>query len=249
MSKVNSLSRLTLLLLACVACLSNYGKASAEDPKPAAPKVVKSANDPTKPVPGGVRWFMRDHGKYLAQTKSKKIDLCFLGDSITAMWPGDLFNKNFGKYQVVNFGVGGDRAENVLWRLENGELKGTSPKVIVLMIGTNNMGFNTAEEVALGVTTVVKNLQTKFPTTKILLLGILPKKDAKVEKVAAANEIIAKLDDGKMVRYLDFGPKLLDKDGKIQAGMLADAVHLTHKGYEIWVEAMNPLLTEMMAQK
>ncbi|MCE9555885.1 MAG: hypothetical protein K8T91_21255 [Planctomycetes bacterium] len=165
------------------------------------------------------------------------------------MWPGDLFNKNFGKYQVVNFGVGGDRAENVLWRLENGELKGTSPKVIVLMIGTNNMGFNTAEEVALGVTTVVKNLQTKFPTTKILLLGILPKKDAKVEKVAAANEIIAKLDDGKMVRYLDFGPKLLDKDGKIQAGMLADAVHLTHKGYEIWVEAMNPLLTEMMAQK
>lgn len=243
-----------LCLIVAMASFSQLGIVRGEDTKATKPAIVPNpAHDPTKPVPGGVRWFGRNHAKYVQQTQSMKIDLCFLGDSITAMWPGNLFSKYYGKYKVVNFGVGGDRTENVLWRLENGELKGQSPKVVVLMIGTNNLGFNTVEEVALGVETVVKNLQGKFPKTKILLLGILPKlgnaqepTEKMLVKIEKVNAITSKLDDGKMIRYLDFGPKFLDNDKKIQGGILADGVHLTGKGYEIWATSMNPLLTEMM---
>ena len=116
---------------------------------------VTSANDPTKPVPGGVRWFWRNHGENMQKTKANNFDLCFLGDSITQGWPGELLHERFGKYRVANFGIGGDRCENVLWRLENGELANTSVKVIVLLLGTNNSGMNTPEEMALGVATVL----------------------------------------------------------------------------------------------
>jgi lysophospholipase L1-like esterase/dienelactone hydrolase len=242
--------RRSLMMLGLIAAMAGFGpagsapRANVQAAAPAA--VIKSANDPTKPVPGGVRWFGRKHASYVEQTKNRKFDLCLLGDSITDMWPGDLFGKYFGKYNAVNFGIGGDRCENVLWRLENGELKGTSPKVIVLLIGTNNSGMNTAEEMAVGITAVVKALRTACPETRILLLGVFPKKDMPLEKGKAANAIVAKLDDGEMIRYLDIGSKFLDKDGKIQEGVLSDVVHLTRKGYEIWAEAMNPLLAEMM---
>ena len=208
--------------------------------------VLTSANDPTKPVPGGVRWFGRQHNSYVEQTKKKKFNLCFLGDSITDMWPRDLFGKYYGKYNVVNFGIGGDRCENVLWRLENGELKGTSPRVIVLLIGTNNSGMNTAREIAYGITAVVKALRAGCPKSKILLLGIFPKRDMPLKKTKAINAIVARLDDKKMIRYLDVGPQFLDKDNNIKEGVLRDAVHPTRKGYKIWAKAMHPLLAEMM---
>ena len=210
---------------------------------------IQSANDPTKPVPGGVRWFGRQHAEYVKQTKNKKFDLCFLGDSITDGWPRDMFNKYYGKYNPVNFGIGGDRTENVLWRLKNGELLGTAPKVIVLLIGTCNSGRNTAEEMAVGIATVVKVLRLGCPKSKVLLLGVFPKRDMTLEKTKAVNAYVAKLDDGKMIRYLDVGAKLLDEDGNIKEGVLRDAVHLTRKGYEIWAETMNPLLAEMMKEK
>ncbi|MEI6809022.1 MAG: GDSL-type esterase/lipase family protein [bacterium] len=210
------------------------------------PFKLTSANDPAKPVPGGVRWFGRKHNAYVDQTRNKQFDLCLLGDSITDMWPGDLFGKYFSKHNAVNFGIGGDRCENVLWRLENGELVGTNPKVIVLLIGTNNSGMNTAEEMAYGISLVVKALRAACPKTKILLLGVFPKKDMPLEKGKACNAIVSKLDDKKMVRYLDVGTKFLDKNGNIQEGILADVVHLTRKGYEIWGDAMSPLLDSMM---
>jgi lysophospholipase L1-like esterase len=216
-------------------------------PELAPAPVIKSANDPTKPVPGGVRWFGRMHNDYVAQCKNNKFDLVFLGDSITQMWPRDHFNANFGKFNVVNFGIGGDRAENVLWRMENGELQDTAQKLTVLLIGTNNQGMNTAEEVAIGVTAVVRKLQSNCPQTKILLLGIFPSAGTPLEKTKTANAIIAKLDDGKKVRYLDAGAKFLDPEGKIMPGILSDSVHLQKKGYEIWAEAIMPLVTEMMA--
>ena len=231
-----------------IALLASVGmacSAQGEDPKPADP--VKKPNSAVRPSPGNVRWFMRNHASNMEKTKNQKFQICLLGDSITAMWPGDLLAKYCGKFPIANFGIGGDRTENVLWRLERGELKGTSPKVVVLLIGTNNMGFNSAEEIAEGVAAVVQHLRTKLPTTKILLVGIFPKKDAPLEKIAATNALVAKLDDGKFVRYRDFSGPFLDKDGKIVNAMLSDAVHLTKKGYETWGEAMAPLLAEMMA--
>jgi len=219
--------------------------AAPADPAAKTPGIT-SANDPTKPVPGGVRWFGRMHGDYLNQTKTKKFDVCFLGDSITQGYPGDMFGKSYGKYKPVNFGIGGDRCENVLFRLNDGELKDATPKLIVLMIGTNNQGMNTAEEVAIGVTAVVKALRVQCPKAKILLLGILPSAGTPYDKTKAINAIIAKLDDRSMITYQDFGPKLLDKDGKILPGMLADGVHPTRQGYEVWGKEVAPTIAKLV---
>lgn len=234
-----------LVLLTAITLTSPSGDMQAATPADK-PFKVTSANDPSKPVPGGVRWFGRKHNDYVNKTRNQKFDLCLMGDSITDMWPGDLFGKYFAKYNAAGFGIGGDRCENVLWRLQNGELAGTNPKVIILLIGTNNSGMNTAEEMAYGITLVVKALRTTCPKSKILLLGVFPKRDMPLEKGRTCNSIIAKLDDKKTVRYLDVGSKFLDKDGNIQEGILADVVHLTRKGYEIWGDAMSPLLAEMM---
>ncbi|MCX6875260.1 MAG: GDSL-type esterase/lipase family protein [Verrucomicrobia bacterium] len=236
-------------MLGLVATLASLGLSGNLRAAPAAaekPPVIKSANDPTKPVPGGVRWFWRMHGDYLNQTKTKKFDVCFLGDSITQMWPGDMFGTFFGKYNPVNFGIGGDRCENVLFRLNDGELQDATPKLIVLMIGTNNQGMNTAEEVVIGVTTVVKALRVKCPKSRILLLGILPSTGTPYDKTKAINTGIAKLADKQMIHYQDFGPKLLDKDGKILPGMLADAVHLTRQGYQVWGTEVSPTIEKLV---
>jgi lysophospholipase L1-like esterase len=211
------------------------------------PVTVTSSNDPTKPVPGGVRWFWNNHLSNLNKTKANNFDLCFLGDSITSGWPGDLMNTYFGKYKPANFGIGGDRAENVLFRLENGELQWTSPKVIVLLLGTNNSGMNNSGEIALGVATVIRQLRGMLPETKILLLAIFPSKDpGKDSKTRGANTYLAKMDDGKMVRYLDINAKFMDKDGKLRNDVMQDGVHLNRNGYAIWGENIAKTLDKMM---
>jgi lysophospholipase L1-like esterase len=238
---------LPLLVLAnLVAFFGMPSQVQGAEEAGAKPFVLTSKNDPTKPVPGGVRWFGRQHHDYVQQTKNKRFDLCFLGDSITDGWPRDMFNKYYAKYNVVNFGIGGDRCENVLWRLQNGELIGTSPKVIVLMIGTNNSGMNTAPEIAHGITAVVKALRVGCPRTRILLMAVLPKRDMILEKTRAINSVIAKLDDGKMIRYLDISPVMLDENDQIKEDVLKDVVHLDRLGYGMWATLMDPLLAEMM---
>jgi lysophospholipase L1-like esterase len=232
-------------MLSAAACLLSAGRYSvADDATPNTPAKPRP-NTATQPVPGGVRWYMRNHASNLEKTKSHKFDICFLGDSITAMWPGDLLQKSCGKTSYTNFGIGGDRTENVLWRLDRGELDKTSPKVVVLLIGTNNMGFNQPAEIAEGVAAVISRLQAKCPTSKILLVSIFQKKDAPAEKIEATNTLLAKLDDGDRIRYRDFGALFLDEQGKIKPGMLSDSVHLTRQAYEIWGKAMSPVLAEM----
>jgi lysophospholipase L1-like esterase len=209
---------------------------------------ITSQNDPTKPVPGGVRWFGRDHQKRMDLTKAGGFELVMLGDSVTDGWwqHGGLWNKYFGKYKPANFGIGGDRTENVLWRLNAGELVGTNPKVVVVMLGTNNAGFNTPGEIAVGIGTVLKKLRTILPETKIVLLGIFPRKDAENRaKTEAANKLFGKMHDGNYVHYHDISSAFMDKDGKIKDGLLADDVHLTAAGYAAWGEAMTPILKKL----
>jgi lysophospholipase L1-like esterase len=209
--------------------------------------VVKSSNDPTRPVPGGVHWFGRDHQRNLQKTRDKNFKLCFLGDSITQGWPGDLMNKNFGRHKPTNFGIGGDRAENVLWRLNHGELAGTSPKVIVLLLGTNNSGMNTAGEVALGVGTVIQKLRSVVPQTKILLLSIFPvSHKGRNAVITEANTYLAKMDDGKWIHYLDINKNFYREDGTLRDDMLADGTHLTRLGYAMWGATTAPVVAKMM---
>jgi lysophospholipase L1-like esterase len=200
--------------------------------------------------------FLKRHEGFLKDLAAKngKVGVLFVGDSITDGWRGGgrrAFQKNYGSMDPLNIGIGGDRTQHVLWRLEHGEVEGISPKVAVLMIGTNNLGSNTNEEIAAGVTRIVHTLHEKLPGTKVLLLAIFPRgfkaDDPARGRIKSINEQLAKLDDGgKTVKYLDIGPKFLDPDGTLPKDVMPDALHPNEKGYEIWADAMGPTLKELI---
>ena len=115
------------------------------------------------------------HEQFLDQARKGNIDLLFLGDSITQGWHNnEVWKRFYGPRHAANFGIGGDRTQHVLWRIENGEIDGIHPRVAVLMIGTNNAGSNSADEIAAGVTAIVQELRKRLPETKVLLLGVFP---------------------------------------------------------------------------
>lgn len=190
-----------------------------------------------------------------SRAKEGDKDLLFLGDSITQGWEGagkDVWAKYYTPRKAMNAGIGGDRTQHIVWRLENGNIEGISPKVAVLMIGTNNSGTNTSEDIAAGVKAIVEKLRAKLPNTKVLVLAIFPRganKDDMRRKVnEGANAIISKLDDGKNVFYLDIGPKFLAEDGTLSKEIMPDLLHLSPKGYEIWAESIEPTLKKLLGE-
>jgi lysophospholipase L1-like esterase len=210
------------------------------------------------PAPRDANWVKRHEG-FVAQAKTNRIDLLFMGDSITDGWRGrgsNVWSKFYAPRHAANFGIGGDRTEHVLWRMDNGELDGLKPKVVVLMIGTNNTGkdkdghlHNTIPEIIEGVTAVVTEIRTKLPHSKILLLAIFPRgktDDFQRGEVAVINTALAKLDDDKTVKFLDIGPKFLEADGTLPKSIMPDLLHPNQKGYQIWADAMEPTLKKMM---
>ena len=211
---------------------------------------TKPDNPATKPVPRDANWLKRHEG-FVALAKKGGVDVLFLGDSITDAWRtynektqrGGLrvWQKHFEPLKAANFGIGGDRTQHVLWRIQNGELDGIQPKVVVLMIGTNNSGSDSAEQIAAGIEAIVQEIRKRSPSTKILLLAIFPrgeKPNPQRDKITQVNALIAKLDDGKTVRFLDIGKRFLRDDGTIPPEIMYDYLHLTEKGYEIWAEAI-----------
>jgi lysophospholipase L1-like esterase len=233
---------------------------------PAAAATVSSArNTAVIPVPKDGAWLKRHEG-FVTEAKQGGIEVLFLGDSITDFWRETnprrggraVWDREFAPLHAANFGIAGDRTQNVLWRIQHGELDGLAPKVVVLMIGTNNTGFehdkktlrNTPAEAAAGVTAIVRELRRRLPRTKILLLGVFPKGDkpggAGRVNVAAVNRLIAGLDNGRQVRFLDIGASFLARDGTLSADVMADFGHPTLKGYEIWAAAMKPSLRQML---
>lgn len=214
----------------------------------------------TTPVPRESSWKKR-HEHFVAMAKKGGIDLLFLGDSITDLWGGEghgkasqggkIFRQEFEPLKAANFGIGGDQTQHVLWRIQNGELDGIHPKVVMLMIGTNNTARNTAEEIADGITAVVKEIHKRSPMTKVLLLGVFPrgqKPNRQRDKIKEVNTIIARLDDGgKTVKYLDIGDKFVEPDGTISRGIMYDSLHLTEKGYRIWADAVKGPIKELLA--
>jgi lysophospholipase L1-like esterase len=196
----------------------------------------------------------------VAQAKQGGIDVLFMGDSITDFWRNrgsNVWNQYYAPMHAANFGISGDRTQHVLWRMDNGELDGIHPKVVVLMIGTNNTGKerdkktprNSVPEAIEGVQAVVADIRTRLPDSKILLLGIFPRgtlDDPQRAQVALINTVICKLDDGKMVKFLDIGSKFLDADGTLPKTVMPDLLHPNAHGYQIWADAMNPTLEAML---
>jgi lysophospholipase L1-like esterase len=186
------------------------------------------------------------HKQFLQIVAKGEADVIFLGDSITQGWEGagkKMWAEHFAPLKAVNLGIGGDQTGHVLWRITEGkELEPIKPKVAVMMIGTNNMGGHSAQQIAGGVKAIVEELRKQKPQMKILLLGIFPRSakptDAVREKIKTANAIIAKLDDGKAVFYKDIGEKFLEKDGTLDKRIMPDYLHLSGEGYEIWANAI-----------
>jgi beta-glucosidase len=217
--------------------------------------------DPTVPAPkANNAGFFQKHESFLARAKSGPVGLLFLGDSITEGWKNvpAIWEKHYGAHAPANFGIGGDQTQHVLWRIANGELDGIAPKVVVLMIGTNNSGAHSAEQIAEANRRIVAAIRTKLPETKVLLLAIFPRgprtmRDGRAEPweqrmavIRGVNAQLAKLDDGKAVRFLDVGPAFLAADGTIPADVMPDQLHLSAKGYQLWADAMAPTLAEML---
>jgi lysophospholipase L1-like esterase len=202
------------------------------------------------------------HAQLLRKTKQGRIDVYFLGDSIVRRWgaldyPDLLANwrQNFHGWNAANFGWGGDRTENILWRIENGELEGVHPQVIVLLAGTNNVGAQprderTIREIARGVQRIVDVCRRAAPAATIVLTAIFPRHDniAVMPTIARINQRLAALADGRRVRFLDINDRLVDSRGRLVDGVLdeRDRLHPTLKGYQIWADALKPILRDRL---
>jgi len=216
-----------------------------------------------KPAPRTDQNSMTAHEELLAKRTQGKIDVYVEGDSIARRWgaidyPLFLANwkENFFGWNVGDFGWGADRIENILWRLQNGELDNVHPKVIVSLAGTNNIGARPGADSDAKVADITRGLKalldayrTKAPEATVILTAIFPRNDnmAVVPEINRVNANLAAMADGKKVRYLNINDKLADKDGQLFEGMLnADKLHPTLKGYQVWADALKPILTELL---
>ncbi len=193
------------------------------------------------------------HEAYVKVARANQAKLVFIGDSITEAWRShtEIWTKAFGAYAPANFGIGWDRTQNVLWRLENGELDGFTPTAAVVLIGTNNIQADAPADVAKGITRIVALIREKSPATKVLLLAIFPRgakaqNNPEREKIRQVNDLIATLHDGTRVFFMDIGGIFLRPDGTMAEGMGPDHLHLTAKGYQQYAEAIGPRLAELM---
>jgi beta-glucosidase len=255
--EISMLRNLKALLfgLVCVALATFPLLALAEDAatkhtaNTAAPKYEKDG----KTIQKG---FLARHTQFNERIKKGSVDLLLIGDSITQGWEGagkDVWAKHYANRNAVNLGIGGDRTQHVLWRLENGNVEGISPKAAVLMIGTNNSNGrdHTAEQIADGIKAIVGKLREKLPKTKVLVLAIFPrgeKPNPQREKNAKASELASKLADDKNVFYLDIGPKFLKEDGTLSRDVMPDLLHLSPQGYQIWADAIEPKVKELLGE-
>jgi lysophospholipase L1-like esterase len=254
--------RPALLLALAAALLPAFAaQAPARKADASAPLVKPGPDGQPNPT------FLRMHESFLARGKSGPIGVLFLGDSITQGWSAKdrahIWEAYYGAMQPANFGIGGDQTQHVIWRIAHGELDGIAPKVVVLMLGTNNTAAHTADEIAAADKKIVGLIREKLPNTKVLLLAVFPRgarKNAEgvvtPEAVADAarrmaiidgvNAQLAKLDDGKHVRFLDINHVFLGQDGKIPFPIMPDQLHPNAAGYQLWADAMKPLLAELM---
>jgi lysophospholipase L1-like esterase len=203
----------------------------------------------------------------LEKARKGRIDIYFEGDSIMRRWgaldyPKLLANwkENFFGWNAADFAWGGDTVQNILWRLENGELDNVHPKIIVLQAGTNNIGSRPARgeddpriaEVTAGIEAILDIFRAKAPEATIVLTGIFPRNDnaanptGVIPVIDRINENLARLADDEKIRYVNINDKLADKSGNLYEGMTMDKLHLSVKGCQVWADALKPIFTELL---
>ena len=217
-----------------------------------APVVISHTN--TAILPAKHNGKRTDDVLQRAKDHPGEYDIAFIGDSITQGWEGagkNVWQKFYGQRKCINFGVGGDRTQHVLWRFEHGQLVGIKAKAAVLMIGTNNSNNqdNTEADILEGVQAIVQQIRARMPDTKIILCSIFPRGKTfspQRGKILQVNQTLEKMDDGKMIFYSDFGSKMIEADGSISKQMMGDALHPGEAGYEIWAQAIEPRLKQLL---
>jgi lysophospholipase L1-like esterase len=206
-------------------------------------------------------WWMPRHEKKLKDIRDlraagKNPDVVFIGDSITQGWEDagkKAWDQSFARYNAIGLGFGGDRTENVLWRLQHGELEGYSPRVVVLMIGTNNTGdrMEDARTTAAGIRRLLDEIRLRQPKARILLLGIFPRDEKPTSAPRQLNDrvngIISGYADDRSIFYLNIGESLMNPDGTISRDVMPDLLHLSDKGYAIWARRIEPTLQRLLA--
>ena len=258
---MNTKTRLNLLLLAAGMALPCACPAQTPVVTPGLTGTVPAEAPVSRTDPNS----LIAHSQLLEKASKGGIDVYFEGDSITRRWgatdyPDFLanWNQNFFGWNAANFGWGADTIQNILWRLNHGELDGVNPKIVVLLAGTNNVGNRVspggdqakADEIARGIQAILRIMQTKAPTATIVLTGIFPRNDnmAVMATIDKTNANLARLADGKKIRYLNVNDKLADKDGRLFEGVMnaQDKLHPTIQGYQIWADALKPILSEVL---
>lgn len=221
-------------------------------------KTVKASVTPDDRL--GEAWWKSRFEQKQALVKQGGWELVFMGDSITHGWEGSgksVWDQTFGGYKALNLGYGGDRTEHVLWRLDHGELDGYQPKLLVLMIGTNNTGHRpleqeTPEDTAAGIKAILDKIGQKSPATKMLMLAIFPRSEKAADQARVRNDkvnaLIKNFADGKRVVFLDFNKEMLQADGTLTREMMPDLLHPKEKGYGIWAQAVLPVVKETLGR-
>ncbi len=248
-----SIRRLAIILAAFVSIIGSNLLLSAKD----ADQHNLAVKPEVQTAAWAQSWWMPRHKEKLEAIKGRQVDLLMIGDSITHAWENGgraVWEKYYAPRNAFNIGFSGDRTENVLWRLQHGAVDGISPKLAIVMIGTNNTGHrqDDPKDTAAGIRAILDDLQTRLPKTKILLLAIFPRgaeADNRLRKINDdINEIIAAYADDERVFYLDINDQFLDDDGTLPKSIMPDLLHPNAKGYEIWAAAMEPTVKRLMGE-
>lgn len=206
---------------------------------------------------GKFGWWLARHERKLEEAK-QGADIVFLGDSITQNWETagrEAWREHLSTKRALNLGFGGDSTQHVLWRLDHGELDGVNPKLIVLHVGTNNARHSeaTPSQIAEGIRAIIESIHAKAPSARVLLHAIFPRgpdvKDPWRQRCIAINKLLPALADGERVQFIDIGSKFTGADGTVSKDTMPDLLHLSAKGYQIWVDALCQKIDEQLSKQ
>jgi lysophospholipase L1-like esterase len=219
--------------------------------KPAHPRTGE-ASLVAKPRDAEPAWVARFQ-KISAEAHRGDAKVVFLGDSITQGWEySPLWKQHFGPLHALNAGIASDRVEHILWRVQHGNFAKVKPKVVVLLGGINNLAVASPLQIADGIRRIIGEIHRRSPATRVLLLGLFPSgaspqhpRRAKIRKV---NAELAQLATLPQVTYADIGAKFLQRDGSLSKPVMFDYLHLSHRGYQIWLDALAQPLQRLLDQ-
>lgn len=244
-------------LLVALSAWSFPHTSAGQDSDPLPRKTI--ATDPVvQNAEWAVKWWMPRHKAKLTEKENlKSVDLLWIGDSITHGWENagkQVWQRYYAKRNPLNLGFSGDRTEHVLWRLQNGEVDGISPKLIIIMIGTNNTGHrqDAPEVTAGGISAIIDELRTRLPESKLLLLGIFPRGEQPDDPLrmlnSKINDRLKLMADGERVIYKNINEVFLDDSGKLPKSIMQDLLHPGADGYQLWADAIEPTVAMILEE-